>query len=131
METDVTNVRDAVAAGNEQFMAAFARQDAAGVAGLYTESAKLLPPNSDILDGRAAIQAFWQVVMNMGIRSAQLDIVEVEALGDTAIEMSRFTLLTQDGQVADYGKYVVVWKREKGEWRLHRDIFNSSRPLSQ
>jgi uncharacterized protein (TIGR02246 family) len=130
MESDVTNVRDAVAAGNERFVATFARQDAAGLAELYTESANLLPPNSDILEGRPAIQAFWQAVMNMGIRSAQLDIVEVEALGDMAIEMSRFKLLTQDGQVADYGKYVVVWKREKGEWRLHRDIFNSSRPLS-
>ena len=52
METDVKVVHDAIAAANERFMAAAARQDAAAMAGLYTESAKLLPPNSDILAGR-------------------------------------------------------------------------------
>jgi ketosteroid isomerase-like protein len=30
--------------------------------------------------------------------------------------------------VLDYGKYVVIWKQDKREWKLHRDIFNSSRP---
>ena len=122
------NVRDAIAAGNERFMAAFARQDAAAVAELYTENAKLLPPNSNILEGRAAIQAFWQAVMGMGIASAQLEIQEVDAVGDTAVEVSLFTLHTADGTVADNGKYVVVWKRVKGQWFLHRDIFNTSRP---
>ena len=122
------NVRDAIAAGNERFMAAFARQDAAAVAELYTENAKLLPPNSNILEGRAAIQAFWQAVMGMGIASAQLEIQEVDAVGDTAVEVSLFTLYTADGTVADYGKYIVVWKRVNGQWFLHRDIFNTSRP---
>ena len=128
METDVKVVHEAIAAGNERFMAAFARQDAAAMAGLYTESGKLLPPNSDILAGRPAIQAFWQAVMNMGIRSAKLEILEVEALGDTAVEVSHYTLYLAEGQVADLGKYLVVWKREKGAWLLHRDIFNTSQP---
>jgi len=128
MAKDLTALHDAIAAGNQRFMEAFARQDAAAVAELYTKSAKLLPPNSDILEGRPAIQAFWQAVMNMGIRSAKLEIVEVEALGATTIEMSRFMLYIQDGTVADYGKYVVEWKRVQGQWKLHRDIFNSSRP---
>ena len=36
-----------------------------------------------------------------------------------------FSLLT------DRGKYLVVWKRgADGNWRLHRDIFNSSLPPS-
>ena len=122
------NVRDAIAAGNERFMAAFARQDAAAVAELYTENAKLLPPNSNILEGRAAIQAFWQAVMGMGIASAQLEIQEVDAVGDTAVEVSLFTLYSADGTAADYGKYIVVWKRVKGQWFLHRDIFNTSQP---
>ena len=122
------NVRDAIAAGNERFMAAFARQDAAAVAELYTENAKLLPPNSNILEGRAAIQAFWQAVMGMGIASAQLEIQEVDAEGDTAVEVSLFTLCAADGMVADHGKYIVEWKHVKGQWFLHRDIFNTSRP---
>jgi uncharacterized protein (TIGR02246 family) len=127
-QKEVPPVRKAIEAGNEAFMAAFAAHDAAAVAALYSEDAKLLPPNAPILEGRAAIQAFWQMVMNMGIASARLEIQEVDPLGDTAVEVSLFTLYTPDGTVADHGKYIVEWKRVKGQWFLHRDIFNTSQP---
>jgi uncharacterized protein (TIGR02246 family) len=123
-----TGIRDAIAAANVEFVAAFGRGNAAGVAALYTEGGQLLPPNADVMTGKEAIQAFWQGAMDMGIRSAQLEIVEVEDHGDTAIEVSRYTLCGEGGQVLDRGKYIVVWKREGGQWKLHRDIFNSSMP---
>jgi uncharacterized protein (TIGR02246 family) len=127
---EVPPVREAIEAANEQFMAAFAAHDAAALAAFYTEDAKLMPPNSDILEGRAAIQAFWQAVFDMGIDSALLQIVEVDALGNTAVEVSHFWLYTADGQVADYGKYMIEWKRVRGQWFLHRDIWNTSQPLT-
>jgi ketosteroid isomerase-like protein len=67
-------------------------------------------------------------VMSMGIDSLDMRVDEVEQHGDTAFEVSSATLHTADGQAADEIKYVVVWKREGGEWKLHRDIWNSSRP---
>ena len=121
-------VREEIAAANVAFMAAFRGGDAAGVAVLYTATGQLLPPNMDTMAGQAAIQAFWQGAMDMGIRSAQLEIAEVEGHGDTAVEVSQYTLCGEGGQVLDQGKYIVVWKREGGQWKLHRDIFNSSLP---
>jgi uncharacterized protein (TIGR02246 family) len=127
---DVPPVREAIEDANEQFMAAFAAHDAAKLASFYTQDAWLMPPNSDILVGRGAIQAFWQAVMDMGIASAQLEIQEVDALGNTAVEVSHFKLYLADGTVADYGKYMIEWKRVRGQWFLHRDIFNTSQPPS-
>jgi len=121
-------IREAIVAANEAFMAAFQAGDAAGLAALYTATGQLLPPNMDTMAGQTAIQAFWQGAMDMGIRSAQLEITEVEGHGDTAIEVSNYTLCGEGGQVLDRGKYIVVWKREGGRWKLHRDIFNSSLP---
>ena len=66
--------------------------------------------------------------MDMGVKEARLRIVELEGHGDTAIEISTFTLLGEGRQVLDRGKYMVIWKREDGQWKLHRDIFNSSMP---
>ncbi len=126
--TSSTGIRNAIAGANEAFMDAFNRGDAAGVAALYTEGGQLLPPNADTMAGKGAIQAFWQGAMDMGIQSAQLEIVEVEGHGDTANEVSRYTLCGEGGQVLDQGKYIVIWKREAGKWKLHRDIFNSSLP---
>jgi uncharacterized protein (TIGR02246 family) len=123
-----TEVRDAIADANEMFMAAFGQGDAAGLAALYTEDGQVLPPNGDFVTGKQAIQGFWQALMDMGIKAAKLEIVEVEGHGDTAIDVSKYTLKGEAGQVLDQGKYIVIWKREDGQWKLHRDIFNSSMP---
>ena len=120
------NVREAIAAANEAFMAAFRAGDAAGLAALYTASGQLLPPNAGFMVGREAIQAFWQGAMDMGIATAKIETRKVEGHGNTAIEVSTYTLHAQDGTELDAGKFIVIWKRVKGDWKLHRDIFNSS-----
>jgi len=123
------NVRDAIAAENENFMTAAKKGDAAGLAALYTENGQILPPNSDFVTGKQAIQGFWQAMLGMGIKEARLEIVEVESQGDTAIEVGKYSLYGGEGQELDKGKYIVFWKREHGQWKLHRDIFNSSNPV--
>ena len=123
-----TEIHDTIAAANKVFMDAFRRGDAAGLAVLYTENCVLMPPNSDFVKGKDAVQAFWQGAFDMGIKAAVMEIVEVEGHGDTAIEVSQYTLYVADEQVADKGKYIVIWKRVAGEWKLHQDIYNSSMP---
>jgi uncharacterized protein (TIGR02246 family) len=126
-----TGIHDAIVAANEAFMARFNSGDPAAVAALYTGTGQVLPPNGDFVTGQEAIQGFWQAVMDMGIKQAKLETGEVEAHGDTAIEVSTFTLRGGDGQLLDQGKYIVIWKREDGQWKLHRDIFNSSMSAAQ
>jgi ketosteroid isomerase-like protein len=60
----------------------------------------------------------------------KLETVEVAGDGNTAYEVGQFTLQGAEGQVFDAGKYVVIWKQEAGQWKIHRDIWNSSRPAS-
>jgi uncharacterized protein (TIGR02246 family) len=121
-------VRDAIVAADGKFMTAFDKGDAAGVTALYTEGGQLLPPNAGFVKGREAIQAFWQGAMDAGIASAKIETLEVEGHGDTAIEVGQYKLHAQDGQELDAGKFIVIWKQEGGQWKLHRDIFNSSKP---
>ncbi|UCF90777.1 MAG: SgcJ/EcaC family oxidoreductase [Desulfobacterales bacterium] len=125
-QSTTSEVRAAIKAANEKFMTAFRQGDAAGMANLYTKDGQVLPPNSEIVAGKEALHWFWQALMDMGIKEAKLEIVEVEGLGDTAIEVSKYTLWGEGGRVFDKGKYIVIWKREQGEWKLHRDIYNSS-----
>ncbi len=123
-------IRDAITAANERFMSAFRRGDAAGLADLYTEHGQLLPTHSEVIEGKHAIQFFWQGVIDMGIKAAKLETMEAEDHGDTAHEVGRYTLEAEGGQVLDRGKYVVIWKHEDGQWKLHRDIWNSSMPAA-
>jgi len=122
------DVTEALRATNAEFAAAFASSDAAALAALYTEDAQLLPPNSDFVSGPTAIQEFWQGVMDAGVAEARLTPEEAEGSGDTAFEVGRYSLHDTDGNAIDDGKYIVIWKRTQERWRLHRDIWNSSRP---
>ncbi len=109
-------------------MAAFNQGRASGVANCYTEEAQILPANAGSIAGRENIQGFWQAVMDMGIKAARLETVELDVLGETVIEVGKYTLLGSKEQVMDAGKYLVVWKNEQGLWKLHRDIWTTSLP---
>jgi len=129
-QTTATEIRAGILAANATFMAAFSRGDAAACAACYTEQGQVLPPNSDVITGQQAIQTFWQGAMHMGLTAVKLDTVEVEDHGNTANEVGQYTLQGAGGQVLDTGKYVVIWQQEAGQWKIHRDIWNSSRPAS-
>lgn len=126
--TDTTEVRAAIEAGRRQLTDAFGQRDAAGCASLYTEQGAMLPPNADIARGRRAIQAIWQGIFDAGLTASRDETLEVESAGDLAYEMGRYTLYAGDNNVVDEGKYILIWKREAGQWRIHRDIVNTSRP---
>jgi len=124
-----TEIRDTLMAANEKFMAAYNQGNAAGVAALYTKNGQLLPAHSDFVTNQQAIQAFWQGAMDSGIKSAKLETIEAEDNGDTAYEVGKYTLQGDGGKLLDTGKYVVIWKQEDGQWKLHRDIWTSSLPV--
>jgi uncharacterized protein (TIGR02246 family) len=124
------DIRPEIESANAQFISAFKRGDATALASLYTSGAQLLPAHSDFVRGTAAIRTFWQSVIDMGLKDAILETIEVEGHGDTAIETGRYRLLAPGDVIADQGKYIVVWKNDNGAWKLHRDIWTTSQPAA-
>jgi len=123
-----SGIKTDIAAANEKFVAAFSRGDAAAIASLYGMDGQVLAPHNQAISGKEAIQVFWKGVMNMGVKAAKLETLEVDNYGDTTSELGKYSLQGEAGQEVDTGKYVVIWKLEGGQWKLHRDIWNSSRP---
>jgi uncharacterized protein (TIGR02246 family) len=126
MTQTASDLREEIRGANDNFEKNFASGDARGIASLYTSDAALLPPGAGIQEGATAIQNFWQMAMDMGIKEAHLETLEVEQEGDTAIEMGQYELSGAEGQRMDQGKYIVVWKRDGGKLKLHKDIWNTS-----
>lgn len=110
------------------FAAAFNGGDGASVAALYTEDAVLLPPDGARVDGRDAVQAFWQGAIDGGVGGLILETIEVESHGNLAYEVGVFSFQVpgeNGASVTASGKYIVVWKRTGAHnWQLHRDIWN-------
>ena len=116
---------------NKKFVAAFAKQDAAGVAAAYSADANVFPPNAPIIKSRDGIQKMWRDVMNSGIATVSLVTTEVESAGNLAYESGTYEMKMKDGKVADRGKYCVVWKKVNGQWMLHRDIWSTDLPAAK
>jgi ketosteroid isomerase-like protein len=111
-----------------KFVAAINAGDGATVASFYSEDAALFPPGGERVDGRSAIQTFWQGAIDSGMKIDDLHAVEVEARGDMAGEIGVFTLSVpgDSGPTKVAGKYIVIWKRTGHTWQLHRDIWNTN-----
>jgi len=74
--------------------------------------------------GRSAIAPAWKKAIDGGVKDLSLQTAEVESAGDLACETGTVRLVATDGTLSQ-ARYVVVWKREGGQWKLHRDIWNA------
>ena len=120
------DVRKAIDAGNAAFRTAFLAGNARAVAECYTSNAMVVPAGAPIATGRTAIAAYWQGGIDAGVKNLSLETSSVEDSGDFAVEDGTVKVTGTDGAVSS-SRYVVVWKREGGTWKIHRDIWNAAR----
>lgn len=118
----IDNRSDAgVQQGMAAFKEAFNKRDAASLAKLFTEDAKLMPVNVPVMTGRAGIQSYWQAGFDQGVSRIEKTPIDVQVLGDTAIEISRFVVTIGEQKIK--GKDMLVWKRSSdGQWRIAAHI---------
>jgi uncharacterized protein (TIGR02246 family) len=113
---------------DDKWAEAFNKGDAAGVAAMYTADAYALPPGTDMIKGRNAIEALWRSNMQQ-IGDVKCTALDVKPLGrNAAREIGTCSFKTkaqppQDGSL----KYAVVWEKEGGQWKLLQDIWNTSK----
>jgi len=117
-----------VAERNAAFSQAFASGDGAAVAALYATNAVVMPDGAPTVEGRDAIGQFWQSFIDAGATRVELMTDEVVSGSNEIAERGRFSVFDAGGASLGEGKYVVVWAREDGEWRLRWDIWNANAP---
>jgi uncharacterized protein (TIGR02246 family) len=124
---EATGPRAAIEQAGIRFAEAYERGDAKGVAAFYTEDAIAFPPGGEMVKGRQAIQQMWQSTMDSGVKTLSFTVVDVGSSGDVAYETGTVLMKVQpagkDPATAS-AKYVVVWKKQGNDWKLHRDIWN-------
>jgi uncharacterized protein (TIGR02246 family) len=120
--------RAEIEAANAKWMELFNKGDFAGVASLYTEDATAFPPGSGMVKGRAAIGAMWKGIAEQ-VGDPKVTTLDVKPLGPAAArEIGTFSLKTKGPQPREVtGKYVVVWEKVGGDWKLSADIWNEGK----
>ena len=118
----------AIKAASSQFVENFNSQDFAALAAIFTDAAKLIPPNFEMIVGRESIQVwFGESGANL-----QLTMIDLHMNGDMAYVVGEYMIAIQPGMtygtISDNGNYVEIWKRTNGLWMLDLLIWNSNLP---
>lgn len=117
-----------IEAVNARWMDLFNKGDFAGLAELYTADAVAFPPGSPMVKGKGAIGAMWKAMAEQ-VGNPRVTTLEVKRLGPaTAREIGTFSLTTKGPSPKEIsGKYLVVWERFRGQWKLAADIWNDGK----
>lgn len=98
---------------------------------LYTQDGISMPMYAPMIRGREEAEAMHEAQQSMGmeIKNFEADIVDVWADGKYAYEIGTYKItMTFPGMpqpVEDKGKYLNVWEKVDGEWKIKADIWNT------
>lgn len=96
----------------------------------YTNDAKIFPNNMNILTGQDSILAYWKLPEGIRIVHHKLMPEEIKVIGEEAYDFGYYegTTKKNDGEEISWkGKYVVIWRKENGSWKMYVDIWNAVR----
>jgi len=94
----------------------------------YTEDAKIFPQKGKILEGKKAILKYWSLPEGKKTINHKITQHEITIVKNTAYDYGVYqgTSIKPDGTKSNWsGKYVIVWKRVDGNWKIYLDIWNN------
>ncbi|MFL1895197.1 YybH family protein [Aquimarina sp. 2-A2] len=96
------------------------------IAASYTKDAKIFPNGTQILEGEDIIE-YWTLPEGMSTTFHNITQTEISIASDTAYDYGYYEGKTKhkDGRISSWkGKYVIVWKKINGDWKMYLDIWN-------
>ena len=115
---------------NKKFSEQIESGDSSALASHYWPDAELLLDNSEVVKGKDILNA-WGAVIRMGIKGMAFSTTDIAGSPTLIIETGNYEMKDGKKLLIDRGKYVVVWEKRNGEWKLYRDIGCTSMPASK
>jgi uncharacterized protein (TIGR02246 family) len=96
----------------------------------YADDAVYLPPHHAAVHGREAIREYLKIPLSHDVTDLHFDVTYIRHAGELAYDVGRYTMTVphDGGTRKDQGKYLTVWRREAGRWRIVADTWSSDLP---
>lgn len=129
---DAAAEEQAIQDTNRQWLRLIEEGNSAAVAQLYAPDGAIMPPGAPKAQGPEEVEKVWSSLMAMpgfGL-TFKADDIAVSSAGDMALDRGTYRLQmgSPGAPIQEIGKYVVVWRKVGGEWKVAADIFNSDGP---
>jgi ketosteroid isomerase-like protein len=115
--------RAALEAAAQAWVKAFQSRSIDALSALATEDIVLMDPALATFRGKRAARDAWQQAFRItGTDRVTVETREIAVEGDVA--WRRATVLRHDaqGNTANKGQALEIWKRDRGVWKLHRQM---------
>jgi uncharacterized protein (TIGR02246 family) len=134
-KVDVQAETDAIRNLEDQWSVALQTSNAEKILSFYAPEAVNMRSNKPILVGLEAIRNsiesnFADTTLLFKTYTGTVDVIEVSATGDLAYARGHdeITTKTKDGLVIDKGKWVDIWKKIDGQWKVTVSTASSDIP---
>jgi len=116
-------------AGTAEWAAAYNAGEPDRIVALYSEDAIVMPPDAPSVTGDAALRSFLADDIAT-TKKAGLTLVingddEADTSGDLGWHRGTFKVVNAGGGSMGTGKFLEIWQRQQGKWRITHDIWNN------
>jgi len=125
---DLEDAKKAIAASNEVYFQAFAKNDSSIFINRYAEDCLIMVPNAPAMQGHQGALEFFKVAYNnIGLRNGKFITTQVYGLGEGyVVEEGLWQSFDANNTMFDNGKFLVLWKKTPKGWKMYRDSFSSN-----
>jgi ketosteroid isomerase-like protein len=127
---DLATAKQEIEAANKHLLSLLSKKDSVAIANeMYTADAKFMDLNRPSAVGTAQIQSLFNGFVTAGL---MFELNTVEVLGDEKllVEEGTYNISAGDKKI-DTGKYIAVWKKIDGKWKMYRDCPSSDLAVAQ
>ena len=127
---DTTGLRKIIDEKNNKFAQAHIVGDTAFLNNIFTQDGRVFAPNSEVISGRSAIAAINLAYINFGIKEFKEETTALYGSGDYLINEGNYFMSYGKDSTVEKGKFINIWKKVDGDWKLYANIWNNSMPLT-
>jgi len=136
-KVDIQAEKDLIQNYEDQWTVALQSGDAEKIVGFYATEAVSMRSNQPVYIGLNAIRngiesMLADTTLIFNTYTGKVDAIEISVSGDMAYSYGHDEIMvkTKDGLVKDEGKWVDIWKKIDGQWKVTVSCGNSNKPLA-
>jgi ketosteroid isomerase-like protein len=135
-KVDIQGETDAIRSLENQWTIALQTSDVDKIVTFYSTEAVSMSSNKPIATGLQAIRKNIESMLTdttllFNTYTSTIDAIEVSTAGDIGYARGHdgLTIKTKNGLGKDEGKWVDIWKKFNGQWKVIVSVGNSSKPV--
>lgn len=125
---DLGATRQAIAELNQRFTNAHLTGDVAAIDSMFAPGATSYPPGADAVSGLPALHAFTVQYLEAGLTKFREETTEFYGNAEYVIDAGTYVVTYGPDQVTERGKYLNVWQRVNGNWKIKSNMWNTDAP---